>query len=141
MAEEGSIMIIPPIRGIDVFGSGHYGASRGKRKHRGIDLACYPGSIVCSVAPGKVTKLGYPYSLDQEKKKHFRYVEVTLDGNKFRYFYILPVVKVGDDISVGTPLGISQKLGEVYKGITEHVHFEVIEPDGNYTDPERFIYP
>lgn len=133
-------MILPPIRGTDKWGSGAYGASRGDRTHRGIDLACYEGSKILSPFPGKVTKIGYPYDPTDPEKGRFRYVEITLDGNRFRYFYVKPMVKVGEYVYINMPIGVSQGLTKLYPGITDHIHLEVIEPDGNYTDPTRFVY-
>ena len=86
-----------------------------------------------------VTKLGYPYSPEDEVKGHLRYVEVDLDGNRFRYFYINPLVQVGDKVWPQTILGTSQDLTEIYPGITQHVHFEIIGPDGDPIDPQRML--
>lgn len=129
-------MIIPPVRGSDPHGSGAWLASRGTREHEGIDLACYPESLVCSLQDGEVTKLGYPYA----SKLELRYVEVTnKDGQQLRYFYVQPLVNIGDTIKAGDIIGKSQCLGVYYPGITEHVHFEVKE-NGKKIDPRGFLW-
>lgn len=118
-----------PVRGQDDHGSGHYGASRGDHKHRGIDYSCYPGTAIYPYFPGKVTKLGYPYA----DKLEFRYVQVTdIAGYDHRYFYIEPSVRLGDEVTENTVIGYSQELP--YEGITQHVHYEV-KVDGINIDP------
>lgn len=132
-------MIIPPIRGTDCHGSGAYGAKRGKRRHNGIDLACFKGSLIKSLTHGIVNKLGYPYNPSDPKKGHLRYVEVGLDGNRYRYFYIDPCVAVGDIIEPGMIIGEAQGLCDIYKGITDHIHFEHINATGAFSDPEGLL--
>lgn len=124
-----------PMRGQDLQGAGWYKAPRGKRKHNGIDLVCEKDFIVESLTYGDVTKIGYPYLPSDEERGHLRYVEVTLDGNRFRYFYIHPLVQVGDKIMPNIPLGVSQDLCSIYTGITQHVHFEIIKPNGKHMNP------
>ena len=92
-------------------------------------MACYPGTIIHSTVSGKVTKLGYPYA----DKLEFRYVQVTdSQGLNHRYFYIDPLVKMDQIVTLETVIGMSQKLP--YEGITHHVHYEI--KDGvEYLDP------
>lgn len=135
-------MIIPPIRQQDNHGSGEFGAPRVGRKHRGIDLACYPGSIVLSDVDGFVSKIGYPYDPSGPKGK-YRYIEIsTFDGYKVRYFYVDPLVPVGSMIKEGNIIGRSQNLQHIYVGITHHIHLEVIK-NGKYINPSDYIevYP
>ena len=129
------IHLITPKRGTDNWGSGEFGAPRGDRKHRGIDYAALPGSLVLSPVTGTVTKLGYPYSDDLE----FRYVQITSeDGADHRVFYVDPNVKVGDRVFQGrSVIGEAQDLTGRYPGITPHVHYE-IKLNGSYIDPEAY---
>lgn len=122
-------------RECDPQGCGHYNASRGTRKHKGVDMACVPGTEVGSPVRGVVTKLGYPYEGDMET----RYVEVTAEKYKFRVFYVEPCVSVGDDVLVGTPLGKAQFLESMARGGTQHVHFEIMHPRGHHIDPTPVI--
>jgi len=134
------ITINPPIRGNDVHGNGAFGAPRGSRTHNGIDMVCARDSIVLSVCNGRVTKVGYPYSTDDPKKGHLRYVQVTdEEGYDVRYFYCLPHnVKIGDDVRKGDAIAITQGLLKVYPGITDHFHFEV-KYKGGYENPHHYI--
>ncbi len=122
-------------RRCDGHGCGGFGDSRGSRKHNGVDMACQPDTQVHSPVSGTVTKLGYPYGDDLS----FRYVEVSNQGYRFRVFYVEPCVDVGQEVTRNTVLGTSQKLGRRYSKITEHVHFEVIGPKGEYIDPTPVI--
>ena len=128
-------------RKCDSQGCGHYGASRGSRKHVGIDL-CKPDSsslddktAVIAGFNGVVSKVGYAYS-----DKPHRYVEIKLTDFYCRIFYIEPCVSVGDHVSRETVIGYSMPLGEYYEGITEHVHvefFELKEPSKGVTKSNR----
>ena len=111
----------------DKWGSGAFNSKRGKRKHNGKDIPCPEKSICISHIAGEVTKLGYPYSDDLS----FRYVEITdFIGRRHRFFYVNPKVIVGQSIVVGEEIGLSQRLGDRYEGITEHVHYEIKDKNG-----------
>ena len=134
------MLIQPPKRISDNWGSGHYGASRGDRKHVGVDFACYPNSAVFPEKAGRVTKVGYCYNDDLS----FRYIEIEDSHGDFaRYFYVEPTgaIEVGQLVYHKTILGHSQKRGDRYAGITEHVHLETFErKDGKkvYFDPSSY---
>lgn len=122
-----------PQRTQDVHGSGEWQASRGTRRHNGIDLSCYPGTLIFSPVSGVVTKLGYPYRDDLS----YRYVQVTDDSQlDHRFFYILPALEMGSLCTAGeTVLGEAQDLRGRYAGITNHVHYEVKRGD-TYLEPK-----
>lgn len=123
------------LRGCDNWGCGHYGASRGSRKHRGVDIECTPGDPAFCLNRGIVTKVGYPYSDDLS----YRYVEIADAGYRWRYFYVDPIVNKGDEVDAYTQIGRHQALGPRYPGISEHLHLEVIDSDGNYIDPTPLV--
>ena len=140
------MIIMPPIRGQDDYGSGQYLAPRGSRKHNGVDYCCYPGSRVLSPVNGLVTKLGYAYKDDLS----FRYVEVKTEFNEFiRVFYIEPTISIGYKITTNTELGISQTLQNRYPAdekhknpITDHFHVGVFELEKNkrkYINPLEYF--
>jgi len=125
-----------PTRGTDTHGSGKWMAPRGSRKHKGVDFACYPDTEIYSGSAGQVTKLGYPYA----DKLQYRYVEVTTpQGIKYRYFYVKPSVEVGNKVDKGTLLGLAQDLTDTYPGITNHVHFEVMDLEGKKVNPWAYL--
>lgn len=129
------IKVTTPFRGTDSHGSGAFGASRGSRKHNGIDFSAQPNSRVHSVCAGEVTKLGYPYSDDLG----YRYIQITdTDGYDVRYFYVRPLVVDGDHVGFDEAIGFVQDLDQRYKGITPHIHFEV-KKDGEFVDPEKYL--
>ena len=119
------------LRKCDTQGCGHYGASRGTRKHNGVDVLREPGITLYSPVAGVVTKLGYTYSDDLS----FRYVEVTSAGYRFRFFYVYPAVELGDSIKAGALIGTTQDLTARYAGIGNHFHLEIKSPDGAFVDP------
>ena len=142
---------ILPIRDTDSYGSGAYGASRGSRTHEGIDLSCYPGTKILPFSYGKVTKIGHPYSDDPDtpdinEYKHYKYVQITDDDNyECRYFYVFPMVKLWDFVSIQDVIGIAQDLTKIYgvdekhkKPITNHIHFEV-KKDGIKINPHDYF--
>ena len=136
------MLIKPPVRIVDNFGQGCYGAPRGSRRHKGVDFACYPGSEICAEMFGRVTKIGYPYDDDDDNdgKPDFTYVEIEdTAGNKARYFYVKPCVTKGDMVNSGQVIGTTQELGKKYQGITEHMHFEVKDKDGVFFDPDLYF--
>jgi len=134
---ERKVTVSPPLRGTDVWGSGAFGASRagGSRIHRGIDLACQPESEVLAVSAGTITKIGYPYA----DAPTYRYVEITTSTKaRERYFYVEPLVEIGEDVEEGGMIGTTQCLGTRYPGITEHFHFEVIRGT-DYLNPHDYL--
>ena len=118
----------------DKWGMGHFGAPRGNHTHHGQDYKCPADAHVQAPCSGRVTKLGYAYPDDLS----FRYVEITAnDGKRHRIFYILPKVFDSSIVREGDVIGYAQDLEQRYPGITQHVHYEIIDIDGNYIDPEQ----
>lgn len=122
----------------DKWGNGAFGAPRGKRKHRGIDFACLPGTKILRPVSGIISKLGYPYSDDLL----FRYVEITTINDKARHriFYITPLLIDGKIIRLNDVIGFSQDLTGRYQGITPHIHYEIIDSGGDYINPMNYKY-
>ena len=119
-------------RGVDIFGSGDFGAPRGDRVHTGTDFRC----VVVAPVAGEVTKIGYPYSDDLS----YRYVQITdSDGYDVRCFYVDPSVQVGDRVVVGTEIGTMQSLQGRYPGIIDHVHVEVRAPGGRFIPWKSYV--
>jgi len=132
-----------PLRGVDDWGDGSFEAPRGNHKHRGIDYACYPDSIIYSNVEGVVTKFGYPYADALE----FRYVEVTdLNNKRHQYFYVEPNpnIKLDAYISRNYPIGKSQDVAGHYlkkdstKVMKNHVHYQILTVDNVPVNPETY---
>ena len=121
----------------DGWGSGEYGASRGNRKHNGIDYACYPDTAIYALVAGTITKLGYPYKDDLS----YRYVQITdRSGFQHRYFYLSPMVRVGDTVRRTYLIGKAQNIVKRYSNtMKNHVHLEIKDPTGAFIDPEEFF--
>jgi murein DD-endopeptidase MepM/ murein hydrolase activator NlpD len=131
-------MIIPPLRGKDEWGSGHYLASRGDRIHKGIDIACYPSSTLLADFDAQVIRVGYPYS-KHGKKGYLRLVELAVDAQtRVKYMYIYPSVSPGQFVNKGDELGIVQDLSIIYPGMTNHYHMEVWV-EGCHVNPEIWL--
>ena len=133
-------------RGFDAWGSGAYLATRTSadgtvRVHKGFDYALEI-DFIFSPCIGTVTKLGYPYGW-VHNATNYRYVEIEdLTGLKHRIFYIQPICKKGDTVTVLTPIGYPQDISPRYQDpnlspITPHIHYEIINPkNGETVNPE-----
>lgn len=121
-------------RGCDKHGCGHFGASRGNRTHRGLDIRADVGQSVISPIGGNITKLGYPYGDDFS----YRYIEITGGDLRVRIFYVKPTVRKGQKIEAGDQIGVAQELGTRYEGITEHIHLEVYDKE-KLKDPKEYF--
>lgn len=128
-------------RGTDKYGSGFFGASRGARKHQGIDYYCPPGKLVlCPFEEATVTKFGYPYADDLS----YRYIELTTkeeDGVIFQhqFFYVAPdtSLSIRDRVFKMGVIGCVQDLDKRYKGILNHIHYQ-IKNNGYILDPQKY---
>jgi len=122
-------------RECDNWGCGYFGASRGSRTHNGIDYLINKYALVLSPVSGTVTKVGFPYSNDLS----YRYIQITDNaGFKHRVFYVNPSVFVGDVVEENQVIGSAQNLDKRYKGIPNHVHYE-IKRNKEYFNPEEYF--
>lgn len=102
----------------------------GSRNHGGIDLAARGaggGYAAEAAAGGTVTFAG-------RAGGYGNMVEVThADGSKTRYGHLQSLnVRVGDQVAAGTPVG---KVGSTGKSTGPHLHFEVIDKNGQKVNP------
>ncbi len=117
------------IRGIDKWGSGHFGAPRGKRKHDGVDFICSPGQrIWFPFDQGYMTRVAQPYA-----KPGYSGCEIqAIDNNKCyicKMFYFEPdeTLIPSTQIFMGETIGTAQDISKKYKDITWHIHLQVRE--------------
>ncbi len=125
-----------PVRGLDAYGSGAFGAPRdgGRRTHGGVDLVAAPGQPVRAPIAGVVSRVGVVYAGPDD----LRYVEIAnaVTGVKARVLYVGAKVTPGRTVAAGDPIGRAQSLARRYPGgITNHVHLEVVDGRGGRFDP------
>lgn len=127
-------------RTFDAYGSGAFGASRdgGSRHHEGVDYATVAGQPVLAPISGYVSKIGQAYSHAPELK----FVEITNPalGYSARVFYIDPLVREGQAVALGSPVGKARTLQDRYPGgMTDHVHLEVSDSRGRMDATELIV--
>lgn len=128
------------IRGHDIHGNGEYGAPRGSRTHKGIDLVCEGGTMIMSACDGVVTRTrGIVYS--DPAKSFWHYIEVMdRNGVQNRYFYVEQwEIQPGQHVMKGEPIGVAQGIEGQYPGITPHIHYEVRKGKNDYLNPVEYL--
>lgn len=130
------------IRGWDAFGSGAFGASRGTRKHQGLDLIIQKGDQVISPINGVFNRWALPYASDPKYKGFEILGTGEHAGYALKVFYAtpLPSMKKGTTLQAGrTPVATAQDLREKYGSkMTPHIHVE-IRKNGVLINPETYI--
>ncbi|XP_075297738.1 leukocyte cell-derived chemotaxin-2-like [Opisthocomus hoazin] len=117
------------IRGCDRYGCGHFGAGRGSRKHKGVDVVCQDGSVVYAPFTGKIDKQARPYGNGNAIDNG---LQLSGSGFCIKMFYIKPV-KYSGPVKRGEKIGVLLPMQRVYRGITSHVHIQ----NCDLTDPTR----
>ena len=110
-------------RQFDKFGSGQFGAKRGKRSHSGLDIEVRPGEDVFSPIKGNVIREALPYKDDLSFRGLLIKGVDEWTGYEVKMFYVEGSICGG--VSPGTRVGHAQDLGMKYPGIKNHVHLEV----------------
>lgn len=127
------------VRGSDSFGHGRFGAARGSRLHNGADFNVEAGNNVYSPVFGKVIRVAVPYKSDDRFKGLVIEGVGRYAGYSVKLFYLNPKKGiVGKIVKQGEMIGNAQDLTIKYKGITNHIHFE-ITLNGTQIDPSRFL--
>ncbi|XP_019206887.1 leukocyte cell-derived chemotaxin-2-like [Oreochromis niloticus] len=120
----------------DNWGQGHYGASRGGRLHKGVDINCSDGSAV--LAPFDVTIKGslIVYN-DPNKKAIDEGINLSGEGLCFKLFYVKPI-KTSGTVNKGEKIGTMLPMQSVYPGITSHIHVQMcnrsVDPTEYFSD-------
>ena len=116
------------LRGCDPKGCGHFGASRGSRKHSGIDFKINAGDKVFAPIGGQVTRHPFPYADDL----NYKGIEIVNADYKVKMFYLTPTVPVNTIVKAGQSIGIAQNISAKHgAAMTNHVHFEVYKKNGS----------
>lgn len=117
-----------PARENDGWGSGAWGASRGKgKRHKGTDYVCEPGQAVRAPISGVVVREARPYADEPFSGLLMRneYVELVL-------FYVdIDRDLIGEKVVKGQELGKAQNIADMYPDMIPHIHMEIrsIDPD------------
>ena len=151
--EVGDVVFLPPnkkgwkIRGTDCYGSGSYGASRGSRSHKGVDIKSDEGDNILSPMDGYISSTGY--RIYANKCSYLVGVDVTgtgiYSGYKIRLFYVKGNVPLNTVVKKGDVIGTQQSLQKnCYPNMTNgkycmtnHVHVELIV-NGIKKDPTTY---
>lgn len=127
------------LRKLDKWGKGHYGASRGGRSHKGIDIIALYGQDVLSPIEGTVVRKSFPYANDPS------FEGLLIEGKGIhkdfivKIFYIKPLSNiVGKSVDPGDKIATAQSLLIKYPGITNHIHLEV-KHNNMIKDPKQFL--
>ncbi len=124
------------IRGCDPFGCGSFGASRGDRDHKGIDIIALPNQQIKSPISGVVTRFPFPYSGDLS----YTGIEIKNKDYTIKIFYLTPTVTAGVTVKAGQVIGVAQNIAAKYGStMTNHVHFEVYNSLGKLIDPTNLF--
>lgn len=118
-------MISPTGKGIriDSEGSGEYGASRGSRRHNGIDYECNQGQYVRAPFDMTVKRIANPRS-----NSPLSGIEWVSGKSSGKMFYFKPhKMVIGEDVLEGQVIGVAQSVSQDYglPGMIDHVHFQV----------------
>lgn len=127
------------VRGCDPKGCGHYGASRGSRKHMGIDLVVERGAPIYSPITGYISRYPYPYASDLR----FKGVEIIGEKEhkdlKIKIFYCSPTVSINTKITKGQKVAVAQAITDKYGlKMTNHIHVEFYK-NNQRVDPTPYI--
>ncbi|KAM3866913.1 leukocyte cell-derived chemotaxin-2-like [Diretmus argenteus] len=109
----------------DRWGQGQYGASRGNRLHKGLDIKCSDGATV--LAPFDVTLNGKVIVYNDPKKAAINHgINLRGEGLCFKLFYVKPDQTSGV-VRKGQRIGTMLPMQSVYPGITSHVHVQMCD--------------
>jgi hypothetical protein len=130
------------VRASDVHGKGHYGASRGTRKHKGTDYTTKAGEHVKAPMSGVIARISSPYSNPSKSQKKINTgIQINAsDGTVCKLFYVkLKENMLGEVVWPGEVIGTALSLQGTYKGITDHTHVQITNAKGITVDPTTLI--
>jgi murein DD-endopeptidase MepM/ murein hydrolase activator NlpD len=131
---------LPTQRGRDGYGSGKFGASRGSRRHNGLDIAVAQGTPIYAPEAARVVSTSAPVYSNPDKA-HKRLVHLmTEDGVSHLLMYVRAAqgLRAGAKVEAGDLIGYAQGLQDIYPGITDHIHWEVRMPETRI-DPVSYL--
>ncbi|KAM9837490.1 leukocyte cell-derived chemotaxin-2-like [Aulostomus maculatus] len=117
----------------DSWGQGHFGARRGTREHKGLDIVCNDGSVV--YAPFDVTLNGKVIVYTEPGKEAINSgINLKGAGLCFKLFYVAPD-RTSGMVRKGERIGTMLPMQTVYPGITSHIHVQMCDK----TDPTGYF--
>ena len=120
----------------DRWGSGQFGAPRGRRTHAGIDIEAFAGEQVMSPIDGNVLREALPYPNDTTYRGVLIVGTGEWAGYEVKIFYVLG--HFCGTVHAGDVIGTAQDLSRKYPGITNHIHLQVRRL-GNILRPEELF--
>lgn len=130
------------VRRTDRYGSGEYGASRGRRTHDGVDYIAQAEQNVVSPISGRVLRISWPYASGIDANV-LEGVEIEAsDGTRCWVWYIKPAVNIINQVVKAgvTVIGRAKTLSNRYsKEITDHVHVRLQTRFGSSVNPSTVI--
>lgn len=132
--------VVQPVQVLrnDTEGEGHFGASRGRRTHNGIDILVTPGSAVYCPIEGYMERIAYPYGTSRRNKE---WLGCAIQGTglyrgyEVKIFYMEPFL-LGEYVYPYDIIGKAQAISDRYSSqMKDHLHVEVryygtlIDPD------------
>lgn len=126
------------LRGNDPTGHGYYGAKRGTRKHKGLDLVGNYNDCVYSPIHGTITRVGQVYKHTDK----FKLIEIVNETYRVKLMYVeIEGVEVGQRVFEGYIVGKLQDVASYWNPkMMNHLHFELYK-NGLLTDPEPLLIP
>lgn len=139
-----------PPRKRDLYGEGHFGASRGSRSHDGVDYEAVAGLPVKSPISGRATRVSKPYTSGIDSNALSGLQIEAADGTTCKIWYLAPSAGiVGRLLAAGDVIGTAQTLQNRYPPMrpplrrvgqmTDHVHVRIHDRRGVKIDPARVI--
>ncbi|MGB0863943.1 MAG: hypothetical protein ACPG19_08380 [Saprospiraceae bacterium] len=112
----------------DTKGDGHFGASRGRRTHNGLDLIVIPGSAVYCPIEGYMKRVAFPYGAGRRNKKWLGCAIEGMGlyrGYEVKIFYMDPFL-MGEYVYPNDIIGKAQAISKKYSSrMIDHLHVEV----------------
>ncbi len=118
-------MISPTGKGIraDVEGDGHYGTSRGTRRHNGEDYLCTESQAIVAPFDMIITRISKPIA-----NSYLSGIAWQRGKSRGKMFYFTPEESlIGCPVKEGEVIGIAQSVSGYYNlpRMQDHIHFQV----------------
>lgn len=132
-------LFFPPVQPLivrnDDWGKGHFKASRGSRKHSGIDFRVNAGDIIRSPLTGYMKRPSNPYRNDPRWTGIYIIGTGEHEGYEMKIWYMTPAISTGQQVQAGQIIGFAQAISGKYDSrMFDHIHVQ-FEKWGNLVDP------